>query len=151
MLAFSERYEYLRDYLDATFDERNSHFLLGIIVFIGFPTLSILQNFIISLVVNFPKNNEEFAKSCRKLWEISKTDVTSFSSVFVFSASRKSLSVFLIIISYFTYICVPLLFITILLESNLKVVICYGMKGMYEATEKSVITSTTSMDHKFKF
>ena len=127
-MGFSDRYEYLRNYLDAVIGEKNSHFLLGFIVFLGFPSLSIIQNFFITILVNIPKTKRQFDLGVRKLIEASKTNFTNFSSIDDFSTQKNQPSMPKIIFAYFLYTFIPFIFLVILLEFNLEVPICYDFK-----------------------
>ena len=127
-MGFSDRYGYLRNYLDNVIGEKNSHFLLGFIVFLGFPSLSIIQNFIITIIVNIPNTKKQFHQGVRKLLEASKTNFTNFSSIDEFSTSKEPVSVLRIIVTYLSYTLIPFLFLVILLEFNLKIPICYEIK-----------------------
>ena len=127
-MGFSDRYEYLRNYLDNVIGEKNSHFFLGLIVFLGFPCLSIIQNFIITMIVNIPKTKSQFDLGVRRLLEASKTNYTNFSSIDDFSTSKNPVSMPKIILAYFSYTFIPFIFLVILLEFNLDIPICYDFK-----------------------
>ena len=125
----------MRNYLDAVIGEKNSHFLLGFIVFLGFPSLSMIQNFIITIIVHIPNTKKRFHQGVRKLLEASKTNFTNFSSIDEFSVSKEPVSVLRIIITYLSYMLIPFIFLVILLEFNLEIPICYDIKVTMEISK----------------
>ena len=53
MLVESEKYENIRDYLIGQFGVNSLPLIIGFVIFLVFPGFSLIQDFLVSLVMNF--------------------------------------------------------------------------------------------------
>ena len=92
-ILLSDRFRFTRDHLENLMTG-NSAYFYGFCLFLIFPGMVLVQNFLISVFMNINRTKLTLMSIFRHLAEVSETNLTLFPEIFIFSFQEKKVKDF---------------------------------------------------------
>ena len=111
----SDRFRFFRNYLENHLE--NSAFFYGFCLFLIFPGMVLVQNFLISLFMNINRTKFTLISILKHLLGVSKTNVTFFPEIDIFSfqeKDEKDYKLIRMICSYLSMCLLPIITCTLI-------------------------------------
>ena len=112
----SDRFRFTRNHLENLLPENTAYFY-GFCLFLIFPGMILVQNFLISLFMNMNRTKLTLKSILRHLVEVSQTNFTLFSEIHIFSFQEKKAKDFHLprmICSYLSMCLLPMITCTLI-------------------------------------
>ena len=107
----SDRFRFTRNHLENLLPENTAYFY-GFCLFLIFPGMVLVQNFLISVVMNMNRSKLTLRSILRHLVEVSETNLTLFPEILIFSFQEKKVKDFYLlrmVCSYLSMCSLPII------------------------------------------
>ena len=125
-ILISDRFKFTRDYLE-NLSSTSSSYLYGFCLLLLLPGMSLIQNFVVTLIMNLQTKMLSLKAVVKHLWEVSETNLTIYPDISVFTfhqTKSKNIQLLRIIASDISLCLLPIITCILLAYPHYEFTIC---------------------------